>query len=257
MMHSMEREVGGTGVALVDGRQSTANDMHGMWWSVWQMLRVDIYRSMTRGAGLMVGIIVAVPLLLVAISWMGEPAAMSGALAGMLLGWWMVLPLNLFVYEVTGGHRWMNGVVPATRGQRVLARYVFGIGCALFVMAQWWCFAPLMRGHASMNATQILVAGVGYAAVMVCMQSVSFPLLYRFRSVKVAGYIISCCVLVTIAALAAFSQAWESLSSGIDLVMGWIADYPTLSACIAGIIVIGIWCVSMYLSYRITHGADE
>ena len=161
--------------------------------SILRALGLDVRRLFSQGMVKAVFFLIGVPaaLCLVAAVSAGEGAgtpggALVGGAVGGIVGVFVIMPGNIFVCEQQAGGGNMNGVIPVRRVGQVAGRYLVMAALALWVFAEAVvCFTALSAMTAAgVRPPESLGAGLAAMFAYMVVESVMFPLLYRFPMQK-------------------------------------------------------------------------
>ncbi|WEV66494.1 ABC-2 transporter permease [Bifidobacterium sp. ESL0764] len=223
--------------------------------------RIDIYkvlawgsRKSVNGVGGSVWLLVSLPLIFAIIARItGNEEVMdpmSGAVTGMLVFVSAMTGMIVFSYEDQTGSGKLNGLLPATRANQVVGRYVLTlIAVAIAVVLQAVC-GLIMYTPQRMNVAVGLTLLVLIVAPI--LASLYLPIGYRFPATKAMGYaLILLFVIGALMAVVALTVPDAVLSQVITFVTGAKLGPIPWVAIIGLIVAVVMYILSCRLSMHI------
>ena len=236
-------------------------------------MRLDAMRVFSQGAFITCFFLLITPVLAFVIPLVtGDiSAAAGGALSGMIGGVGFMITLYPFLFEEQGEHRRVNGLIPISRTHQVAGRYLFVLMWLLVLLLDFtvlrvltWCGMALSVGVDAAGDLGVLLSAVASTLVIMLLDALIMPLLYRYALTKVTqiiGVVIGCCIVF--GALLAWGlpkllpeSAMDALGAAMTALAGAADSSPLGTMLVCTLAAAAAYMLSFLLSCRF-HLAKE
>lgn len=231
--------------------------------------RLDFHRI--RGGGsnlwLMLGFAPVFTLVVALVSGNGDMRPLadfsSGAVNGSCFALFIVMAMYVFFYESEGRNEWMNGLIPVNRTHQVLGRYATMIACALtFLIEEIACililnaFATAATGAVALWSGDDTAAVFAAVVVFILLESVAYPLLYRFPAQKAVTVMLVVMVVLVVAALALAVTLPQSVLDDVERAVTALSEHTVTAATVGGVVTVAVLVISVLCSLRVYRAKE-
>lgn len=154
-------------------------------------MRIDFLRLSATGKS-SVWVFVLMPLLFVVMGMLGGDEMTTFGFAGSAVGvcgmFASMLPMIVASNEEMSGNSSMNGIIPATRLNQVLARYAFMIVVDILAALEAMVCLVLLLHFDEPPVTSLIGIGLSVLSAALFAGSLLMPLFYRFPATQAIGW---------------------------------------------------------------------